>query len=97
LRFLVDLYRILVLGCLALVLIAAAFLGFSLGFGGYVFDSPFALPAVIGITVGVIVLLGVVATFIAIHDRLAELTAQAARIADSLERSAAPRGDLELL
>ena len=96
-RFLVELYRILVLGCLALVLIAGAFLAFSLGFGGYGFDSPLTLPAIIGITVGLIVLLGFLATFIAIHDRLADLTAQTERVADNLERAAAPRGDLELL
>lgn len=96
-RFLVELYRILVLGCLALVLIASAFLAFSLGFGGYTFASPLALPAVIGIAVVLIAMLGFLATFIAIHDRLAALTTQAERIADTLERSAAPRGDLELL
>jgi amino acid transporter len=96
-RFLVELYRIMVLGCLALVLIAAAFIAFSLGFGGYTFASPLALPAVIGIAVVLIAVLGFLATFIAIHDRLAALTAQAERIADTLERSAAPRGDLELL
>jgi hypothetical protein len=88
-RFLVDLYRVLILIFLAVFLVAGTWAAFSFGFGTFA-NNPAAqayLFTGLGFAAIVVIIgLGVTATFISIHDRIAELAAQSARIADALER-----------
>jgi hypothetical protein len=88
-RFLVDLYRGLILLILAIALIAGFYLGFMLSVGPLastpmwsIYIACFAAGAVI-----VILCLGITATFISIHDRIAEMAVQSKRIADALDRA----------
>lgn len=87
-RFLVDLYRVIVLGALALALIGGSYLVFTVAFEG---DAPaelgiVAIAGLVAAAIWVVLAIGLIATFISIHDRLVELSDNSARIADSLGR-----------
>ena len=89
-RFLVDLYRVLILFILAVALIAGSWLAFSL-IGGPLATSPqrvYLTTLLIGGVVTVILGLGITATFISIHDRIAAIALNSERAADALERQA---------
>ncbi|MCP3733846.1 hypothetical protein M9979_03005 [Sphingomonas sp. RP10(2022)] len=80
-RFIVDLYRWLILLALAVMLVMASWLGASLMFGP-LSTIPFRdayLGALAGGAVVVILMLGITATFISMHDRLSD-------VADALDR-----------
>ncbi|KQM27922.1 MULTISPECIES: hypothetical protein [unclassified Sphingomonas] len=82
-RFLVDLYRWLILLVLAFGLIGGVWLGTALMFGPLA-TAPQRITYIaiaVGVAVTTILGLGVTATFISIHDRLAD-------IADALNRAA---------
>jgi hypothetical protein len=87
-RFLVDLYRMIVLGALALALVGGSYLVFMLAFEGDTSPelSIFAIAGLVAAAVWVVLAIGLIATFISIHDRLVELADNSARIADSLGR-----------
>jgi hypothetical protein len=84
-RFIVEVFRVLVLVLLALLLVGAAFVGFTLAIGGFRIETGLAWPVVAGIFAAMVVGLGLVGTFIAIHDRLAEMALGLQRVADNLE------------
>jgi hypothetical protein len=89
-RFIVDLFRGLILLFLALVIIGASWLAFMIAFGSMAND-PLKLAYIAGIlggAVAIILGLGVTATFISIHDRIAEISAHSRRVAEALEMSA---------
>lgn len=88
-RFLVDLYRWIVL----LLVGASLILGFFILFLVIASPAPpyldgMVLMIIIACALWFILLFGVTATFISIHDRIAEISHHAARAADSLERLA---------
>ena len=88
-RFLVDLYRVIVLAALAAGVILASYLIFSLFMNAGSWREELtglALVAATAVGIAVVLAIGLVATFISIHDRLVNLAASADRIADSLER-----------
>jgi hypothetical protein len=72
-RFIVEVFRVLVVGLLALLLIGVAFVGFSLAMGGFAIEPEMTWPVAVGVVAAVIFALGLLATFIAIHDRLCEI------------------------
>jgi hypothetical protein len=85
-RFIVDLYRWIILGFFALALILLSVLtGFAL-FGQHSLGliTPYVIVTVV-CSLGILVLtLGLIAVLISIHDRHAELVEQATRIADAV-------------
>lgn len=93
-RFIVDIYRLIVLAVLAISLVAASYVAFLLlltedippAFSGVVIGS-----MIIGFVV-VVLVLGITATFISMHDRIAEVSEEAKRMSAAIERleSAAP-------
>jgi uncharacterized membrane protein YeiB len=96
-RFLVDLYRLLLFAGLALALIAASYaVSLSFGQSGSLALGGYVLGAVIAGAIFIIFGLGMTATFISIHDRLAEIANNSERIARALEQSSSPAsgGDL---
>lgn len=89
-RFIVDLYRFLILLFLAIGLISASYFAFALSFGPMA-DEPNKLAfvaALIVVAIAVILGLGLTATFISIHDRIAEISNNTRKLADALEASA---------
>ena len=88
-RFMVDLYRLLILLILAIALVVGTWLGISLAAGPLSTDPQRMLYTVllIGGAIATILALGITATFISIHDRIAEIADQAQRVAASLERA----------
>lgn len=92
-RFLVDLYRVLILAGLAIALIAGSYLVLmSFGRPGGAELGGYVLTMVIATAIIVIFGIGMTATFISIHDRLAEIADNSARIANALERGNPPPG-----
>lgn len=88
-RFLVDLYRVIVLAALAAGVILASYLIFSLFMhaGSWREElTGLALVAATAVGIAVVLAIGLVATFISIHDRLVSMASCTDRIADSLER-----------
>lgn len=94
-QFLVDLYRGLILLILALALIGGSWFGFVLAFGALATDSqkPVYLAVLIGAGVLIVLTLGITATFISIHDRIAEISRQIKRMADTAEQSQPSLGE----
>ena len=82
-RFIVELYRVLVIGMLALAIIAASYIFFRViqapematGTGIYVLIACFT------VAVFVILSMGITATFISIHDRLEDIANSAQTLA----------------
>lgn len=87
-RFLVDLYRWLILLVLAVALIAGSWLSASIAFGPLANDPQrmIYVAALIGAGIIIVLGLGITATFISIHDRLADIAQSLAVRAD--DRSA---------
>lgn len=86
-RFLVDLYRYLIIAVCGLVLIGLTY-GIVSGIGSGVFDTaagPLWIFGAVIIVVSMILGLGLVAIAISIHDRHAELVSEVERIADMVE------------
>ena len=87
-RFIVDAYRVILLGLLALALIGGSYFLFSARLA----DGPsgqyggLALIWFLVSAMVVILTIGATATFISIHDRLAEIADHSRRIADAMER-----------
>lgn len=91
-RFLVDLYRLLIFAGLAVGLIAGSYIVIlSFGRAGSAELGGYALGLVVATAIIVVFGIGLTATFISIHDRLAEIAENSARIAAALERPAAGR------
>jgi hypothetical protein len=74
-RFLVDLYRWLILMVLAVALIAGTWLGVELAVGSLATapQRTIYIAALIGAGIMIVLSLGITATFISIHDRLADI------------------------
>ena len=88
-RFLVDLYRVIVLAMVAVCLIGGFYLISLLMMGGAPVElNAAAIMAMLAGGVCFILFFGLTATFISIHDRIAEISHQSARLADALERIA---------
>jgi hypothetical protein len=88
-RFIVDLYRWLIFLVLAVLLATASWLAASLLFG-QLSDIPFRdayLDVLGGGAAVVILMLGITATFISMHDRLADMAATMERLAPTLDRT----------
>ncbi len=88
-RFLVDLYRFLLLAALGLGVVAASYVVFALFMQNSAWKQEFgglALIAVIVVGVLVILSIGLTATFISMHDRMADIAENTDRIATALER-----------
>ncbi len=86
-RFLVDLYRYLIIAICGLVLIGLTY-GIVIGIGSGLFDTatgPLWIFGAVIIVVSMILGLGLVAIAISIHDRHAELVNEIERIADLVE------------
>jgi len=86
-RFLVDLYRYLIIAVCGLVLIGLAY-GIVSGIGSGLFDTgtgPLWIFGAVIVTVCMILGLGLVAIAISIHDRHAELVGEVSRLADLYE------------
>ena len=89
-RFLVDLYRIVILLILAVALVFGSWLGFSL-IGGPLATDPqriYYASLLIGAVVMTVLGLGITAMFISTHDRIAAIALHSERMADALERQA---------
>lgn len=86
-RFIVELYRLLILAILALALITASFVVFrviqnpELTTG----TSAYVMAAVFVAIVFMILSIGITATIISMHDRLASVAKSAASAADEME------------
>lgn len=88
-RFLVELYRYLIIFFCGVVLILTAY-GLTAGFESGLFDSDLGYYWVFGSIISLITLvliLGLVAIIISIHDRHVELVEALNRIADLVEKS----------
>lgn len=74
-RFIVDLYRYIIFGMLAVLLISVVYGGLKLAAADAIPPEMVALYAIAGLlsAIGIIILLGVTATVISIHDRHVEL------------------------
>ncbi len=86
-RFIVDLYRYLIVALCGLILISLAY-GTVAGIGSGLFDTPMGLLWALGLAMILIFLIlsiGAVAIVISIHDRHAEAVDELERIADVLE------------
>ncbi|WP_242096720.1 hypothetical protein [Sphingomonas sp. CROZ-RG-20F-R02-07] len=90
-RFIVDLYRILILLILAIALVLGSWLGISL-IGGPLASDPLRLyyaTLLVGGFIVIVLGLGITATFISIHDRIADIASQSERAADVLAQGSA--------
>jgi hypothetical protein len=85
-RFIVDIFRILILAGVALVLIAISFVVISVLMVGMppALGGATAL-AGIGFLIILVLSLGMLATIISAHDRLAALSDHVARVAEAME------------
>ena len=90
-RFIVDLYRYIILAVLALLIAGFAFFVLSLGGNSGYDDASLATIIIAGLAfAGILgVSLGLVATFISIHDRHIELVNEVKLMRQALEQ----RGD----
>jgi hypothetical protein len=94
-RFIVELYRLLIIAILAIAIISASFIVFKVaqtpdlasGTTAYVTIAVFA------VAMFVILSVGITATFISIHDRLESIALTAADIAESAATIASHRID----
>lgn len=103
LRFIVDLFRYLIIGFCGLVLIGLTY-AIVAGAGSELFGAaarPLWILVAMIVVISMILALGFVAVAISIHDRHAELVREVERIADVLEHQRGPdretylsRGDL---
>jgi|GEM_PF-3489557 len=87
-KFLVEMYRYLILGFVGLILIGLTF-GIASGFSGGLADQPLGPIQIAGMLMVaslVILSVGGIAVIISIHDRHSELVQQIERIGDVLER-----------
>lgn len=86
-RFIVDLYRVLILLILAVALVFGSWLGASLIGGPLASDPqrPYYATLLIGAVILTVLGFGITATFISIHDRIADIARYAERIADRLD------------
>lgn len=95
-RFIVDLYRLLVLAAIAAALIVGAFVVFTV----VLRDGSGELGGLVaaGMIAGAIFLvlsIGLIAIVISMHDRMVDIADQSRRIADGLERRAGYERDAE--
>lgn len=94
-RFLVDAYRYLILLILGLALIGASY-GVSTLFLGDGGTNPLSGAVLIGVIVAVVFVvlsIGLTATFISIHDRLADIASHMRSIAERMDASAYSKYD----
>ena len=85
-RFIVDIYRVLILACFGVMIAIATLLVLSMG------DLPdplqgLGLGAIILLMIVMVIGVGTLAILFSIHDRHVEVAEDLARIADALERS----------
>lgn len=92
-RFIVELYRGIILLGLALMIVGGAFVFFMMRFGGYTATSELTVPLLFSGATLTIIALGLVATFISIHDRIAEIARSTERAVDLLARNAAQEAE----
>lgn len=85
-RFLVDLYRWLILLIIAAAIIGCSWFAFSQDLSAANPQRVLFIYGLVGAILVIVLGLGITATFISIHDRIAEIADQSRRIADVLER-----------
>lgn len=88
-RFIVDAYRIIILAFLAAALIGGSYLLFSVLLASDLQNSLSGWATLWFVMTAIVVILtiGITATFISIHDRLADIADHSRRMADALERA----------
>ena len=86
-RFIVELYRLLILAILALAIISASFIIFKVAQNPDLTSgaSAYVMVAVFTAAIFVILSIGITATFISMHDRLESIAKSVAAITESAE------------